>query len=336
MDTLSEGTKYVKAGLIGAGYWGKNLIRVFHQEEVLHTICDSNEKLLKTYQDIYPDVNFTVNIENIINHKDINAIVVATPASTHYSIVKLALENHKHVFCEKPLALNVKEAEELVKIAEDKKLILMVGHILHYHPAVKKLKQLLKAGELGDIEYMYSNRTNIGRIRHEENILWSFAPHDISLMLSLTGCLPATVISHGGIFLPHNVEDVTLTFFCFPGNIKAHIFVSWLNPFKEQKFVVIGNKKMAVFDDTEREKKLVTYQHKISWNETEVPAIEKAEAEIIEIEKTEPLKEEVNHFISCVTNKEKPYTDGYESLNVLKVLEMAENSLKSSCKNQNV
>ncbi|MCM8825090.1 MAG: Gfo/Idh/MocA family oxidoreductase, partial [Candidatus Omnitrophica bacterium] len=218
--------------------------------------------------------------------------------------------------------------EMLIELSEKKNLMLMVGHILHYHPAIIKLKQLVDQGELGDILYMYSSRTNIGRIRHEENILWSFAPHDISVMLSLAKKMPVKVIACGGIFLPHDVEDVTLTFLTFPGKIKAHVFVSWLNPFKEQKFVVVGNKKMAVFDDTEPENKLVLYNHKILWNHREVPEIEKAKAQSIPVEKSEPLKEEAKHFLNCIVKKEKPLTDGREGLNVLRVLDMAEKSLR--------
>lgn len=318
----------IKVGVIGGGYWGKNLIRVFNQLGVLSGICDINKNLMTEYRKTYTDVNMFSSPEKMIRDSEINAVVVATPASTHYKITKFALENGKDVFCEKPLALTTKEGETLVKISSDNKLILMVGHILHYHPAVETLKYAVKNVELGKIEYIYSNRLNIGRIRHEENILWSFAPHDISLILSLTNSLPSEVSSHGGIFLPHKVEDVTLTFFSFPNNIKAHIFVSWLNPFKEQKFVVIGNKKMAVFDDTEKEKKLVFYQHKINWNKSEIPTIEKAEAEIIEVKNDEPLKKEAAHFIECVKKRKKPYTDGIEALNVLRVLEQAEKCLR--------
>jgi len=320
--------KDIKVGVIGGGYWGKNLIRVFNETCALGAICDINNNLVATYENDYPGVEIFSDYEKLVKNPAIDALVIATPASTHYKIAKFAMEHGKDVFCEKPLALKTRHGEELVKIASDNKLILMVGHILHYHPAVEKLKQAVKQGELGKIEYIYSNRLNIGRIRHEENILWSFAPHDISLMLSLTKSLPSEVYSHGGIFLPHSVEDVTLTFFSFPDNIKGHIFVSWLNPFKEQKFVVIGNKKMAVFDDMEKERKLVFYQHRIKWNNNEVPAIEKAEAEVIDIEKEEPLKREANHFIECVKKRKKPYTDGKEALDVLKVLQQAEKCLR--------
>ncbi|MCM8816205.1 MAG: Gfo/Idh/MocA family oxidoreductase [Candidatus Omnitrophica bacterium] len=330
MDQFSKGslTKTIGIGVIGGGYWGKNLIRVFNELGVLKGICDLNKELIKIYKEKNPFVFCTNDPIELIEKKDIDAVVVATPASTHYEIAKIALNNEKHVFCEKPLALTEKEGAELVEIANKNKVVLMVGHILHYHPAVVKLKEIVRKGELGEIFYIYSHRTNIGRIRHEENILWSFAPHDISLILSLSNCLPEHVFAHGGIFLPHNVDDITLTFMTFPGKLKAHIFVSWLNPFKEQKFVVIGAKKMAVFDDTQPERKLVLYQHKISWNNGEVPTIEKADAEVINVEKTEPLKEEAKHFLKSIIENKKPLTDGEEGLNVLKVLEMAETSLR--------
>lgn len=330
MDKNSEERKLKEptVGVIGGGYWGKNLIRVFNELGALKAICDMNETLMEDYKQKHQDFFCTSRAQDIICKTDIDAVIIATPASTHYELVSIALENGKSVFCEKPLALTEKQGEKLVELSEKKNLVLMVGHILHYHPAVIKLKQMVNQGELGDILYMYSSRTNIGRIRHEENILWSFAPHDISLILSLTKNLPIRVAAHGGIFLPHDVEDVTLTFLTFPGKIKAHVFVSWLNPFKEQKFVVVGEKKMAVFDDTEPENKLVLYNHKILWNHREVPEIEKAKAQSIPVEKFEPLKEEARHFLNCIVKKEKPLTDGREGLNVLRVLDMAEKSLR--------
>jgi len=317
-----------KVAVIGGGYWGKNLIRVFYELGALYKICDLDKKLQQFYKERYPSAEFTTDYKDIFSDPIIKSVVVSTPASTHYEIAKNALMNNKDVFVEKPLSLKVEEGEELVKIANNKNLILMVGHILHYHPAIVKLKELIKKRELGKILYIYSNRLNIGRIRHEENILWSFAPHDISLILSIVGEMPEKVFSFGGSYLPHKVEDVTLTFFSFANGIGSHIFVSWLNPFKEQKFVVIGNKKMAVFDDTLKDKKLVLYAHKINWSEKEIPTIEKADEEVIEIEEKEPLREEAKHFLDCVNNRKKPLTDGEEGLKVLKVLNHAQLSLK--------
>jgi len=320
----------MKIGIIGAGWWGKNLVRVSYELGVLKTVCDIDERTLNDIKVKYNEVKTTKNFDEIFMDKEINGVIISSSAETHYSLVKKAILSGKNVFVEKPLSLKVSDGKEIVELAEKNKIILMVGHILHYHPAVIRMKEMIKYGEIGQIQYIYSNRLNIGRIRNEENILWSFAPHDISLLSSITGQLPDKVFSFGGTYLPHNVEDVTLTFFSFPSGIKGHIFVSWLNPFKEQKFVVVGNKKMIVFDDIEKERKLVVYSHKINWKENEIPTIEKCEGEVIEIEKKEPLKEEIKHFLNCIEKGEKPLTDGREGLGVLAVLEMAEKSLRSN------
>lgn len=322
-----------KIGLVGGGYWGKNLIRVFYELGVLKEIYDENKTLKEIYQKKYPELRFTMDFNHILFNPEINGVIISTPAVTHYNLAKESLLAGKDVFVEKPLALKVKEAEELINTAERKNLILMVGHILHYHPAVQELKKLINENELGTIQYVYSNRLNIGRIRHEENILWSFAPHDISLLLSIAGQMPEKVVSFGGIYLPHNVEDVTLTHFSFSNGIEAHIFVSWLNPFKEQKFVVIGNEKMAVFDDTKKDEKLIIYSHKINWSEREIPTIEKAEGKVVKLENKEPLKEEAMQFLESIEERKKPLTDGKEGLKVLEVLEMAQKSLSKWRKN---
>ena len=207
----------------------------------------------------------------------------------------------------------------------------MVGHILQYHPAVTKLKELVDAGELGKIQYLYSNRLNIGKIRAEENILWSFAPHDISVILMLLGERPETVYASGGSYLQHQIPDTTLTTLDFPSGVKAHIFVSWLHPFKEQKLVVVGDKKMAVFDDVSQEK-LLLYPHKIEWLHR-IPVAAKAESEIVEIEMDEPLRAECRHFLQCVAEGTTPTTDGREGLSVLQVLEASQESLnQDGCK----
>lgn len=318
----------MKLAVIGAGYWGKNIIRVCCELGVLGYICDKNTEIRKIYKEKYPDIEFVDEFELLLGKDDISGFIVSSPAETHYFFAEKILKKKKDIFTEKPLALNSSEGKKLVELAEENGCILMVGHILHYHPAVRKMKEIIKSGEIGKIQYIYSNRLNIGRIRHEENILWSFAPHDISLLLSITGEMPDKVFSYGGIYLPHDVEDVTVTFFSFPSGINAHIFVSWLNPFKEQKFVVMGDKKMIVFDDTQKEKKLVIYSHKIKWKENQVPEIEKCEGETVFVEKEEPLKEEIRHFIECIEKRKKPLTDGKEGMNVLKVLEMAQKSLK--------
>ena len=313
--------------LIGLGYWGKNLLRNLVELEVLSIACDVEKQKIDEFKQKYKNVNFTTSVDEILQNPDIKAIVVATPAATHYEITKKVLENDKDVFVEKPLALTIKEGEELVKLSKNKKRILMVGHILHYHPAVKKLKEILEKGVLGKIQYIYSNRLNIGKLRTEENILWSFAPHDVSVILSLVKSEPKKILSFGEDYLNKGVYDTTVTMLEFENKIKAHIFVSWLHPFKEQKLIVVGSNAMAVFDDL-TEEKLFLYPHKIEWKNGQIPVAQKADAEIIPVEKKEPLKEELIHFLECVEKRTTPLTDGEEGLKVLKVLSAAEVSLK--------
>jgi UDP-2-acetamido-3-amino-2,3-dideoxy-glucuronate N-acetyltransferase len=315
----------IKITVIGSGYWGKNLVRNFHQLNVLDTVCDADAERLGQMAKEYPGIKTTTSFEEVLKDKAIRAVAVATPASTHYQVVKAALLAGKDVFVEKPLALTAKEGEELVKISRDSGRILMIGHILQYHPAAIKLKELIVQGELGKLQYIYSNRLNIGKLRTEENILWSFAPHDISLILMLLGEAPIKVSAFGGDYLQRDLYDTTLTTLDFPSRVKAHIFVSWLHPFKEQKLVVVGGKKMAVFDDMTKEK-LFLYPHKVEWV-NRVPVAQKAEIEPVPVDTAEPLKEECRHFIECVTTRKNPKTDGEEGLRVLKVLEEAESTL---------
>lgn len=311
--------------VVGAGYWGKNLARNFEEINALHTICDSNELLEETYRSKYPQVQFSTSFADVLADESIQGVAIATPAVTHFNIVMAALKSRKHVFVEKPLALNEEEGKQLVEFAEKHNLALMVGHILQYHNAVIKLKELVDSGELGKIHYICSNRLSIGKIRTEENILWSFAPHDISVILMLLEEEPRSVYATGGEYLQHDVADVTLTTMDFPSGAKAHIFVSWLHPFKEQKLVVIGDKKMAVFDDVSQ-KKLVLYPHQINWYHR-TPVASKAEAEVVEFEMQEPLKQECLHFLECVQTGAWPKTDGREGLKVLKVLQASQESL---------
>jgi UDP-2-acetamido-3-amino-2,3-dideoxy-glucuronate N-acetyltransferase len=314
-------------GHIGLGYWGKNILRNLYELGVLHTACDVSENLLNERKKEYPQITFTNSYEQIIKNKEIKAVVISTPAVTHYELAKKALLADKDVFIEKPLALKVSEGEEIVRLAREKGKIVMVGHILNYHPAVIKLKEMIKNGELGKIQYIYSNRLNIGKIRTEENALLSLAPHDISLILSIIGELPEKITAVGGDYLNKNIQDKAITILEFKDKTKAHIFVSWLNPFKEQKFVVIGSDAMAVFDDVSKEK-LIKYPHKINWIEGKIPVAEKKEGINIPIENTEPLKEELKHFIECVKTRKTPLTDGEEGLRVLKVLDGAIKSLE--------
>ncbi len=313
-------------GLIGLGYWGKNILRNLYELNVLHTACDLSQDMVDERRKSYPDTNYTTSVDEIITSPDIKAIAIAAPAVSHYDLVKQSLLAGKDVFVEKPLSLTVEKGEELVKLAKQHSRVLMVGHILQFHPAVIKLKQMISTGELGKIQYIYSNRLNIGKLRTEENILWSFAPHDISVILSLINENPVHVSAHGGDYLSDGVYDTTLTSIEFKNGVKSHIFVSWLHPFKEQKLVVVGSKAMVVFDDMSQDK-LLLYPHRIEWQNGKIPVAQKADSIVVEIDKKEPLKEELMHFSDCVRERKQPLTDGNEGLSVLKVLEQAENAM---------
>lgn len=326
-------TKVTSVAVIGTGYWGKNLVRNFHQLGALKLICDKNETLLAQLREQYPDVESCLALNDVLKREDIQSVVIATPSESHFTLAREALLAGKHIFVEKPLSLTEQEGQELVELAEQNQLTLMVGHVLQYHPAVIKLKELVDSGELGKIQCLYSNRLNIGKIRAEENILWSFAPHDISVILMLLGEMPETVYATGGSYLQQQIPDTTLTIMDFPSGVKAHIFVSWLHPFKEQKLVVVGDKKMAVFDDVSQEK-LLLYPHKIEWVER-IPVASKADAEVMPLEMEEPLKTECRHFLECIANQQIPRTDGREGLRVLQVLQALQESLnRNGCKIQ--
>jgi UDP-2-acetamido-3-amino-2,3-dideoxy-glucuronate N-acetyltransferase len=274
----------------------------------------------------YPGVKTTESLETVLSDAAVTAVAIATPAESHGYIVRQALLAGKDVFVEKPLCLSVVEGEELVRLADRQRRILMVGHLLWYHPAVIKLKELVDAGVLGGIRYIYSNRLNLGKIRREENILWSFAPHDISVILGLVRELPDTVQAQGGNFLNGRVADVTVSLLSFPSGVKAHIFVSWLHPFKEQRLVVVGGRRMAVFDDVEKKDKLKIYSHSINWKNN-LPTVNRAEGQSVAFEWSEPLREECRHFIKCISSRSSPRTDGREALRVLRVLEGCQKSL---------
>jgi len=315
----------VRVAVAGCGYWGRNLVRNFAELGALDAVCDENaesaETMAKTHHTSARDWH------SLLDDPDITAVAIATPATTHGEMAKAALTAGKHVFVEKPMALDIETAKGLIKAANAADRTLMVGHLLQYHPAFLAMQSLVSKGELGKLQYLYSNRLNFGKMRHEENILWSFAPHDISMILSLTGAAPDSVTAIGHSYLQPGVADTTTTHLTFPNGINAHIYVSWLHPFKDQKLVVIGEKGMAVFDDTEPwSKKLVLYPHKVELS-GQAPVAERANAQDIELVEQEPLREECMHFLQCVATGTTPRTDGTEGLRVLEVLHAAENAL---------
>jgi UDP-2-acetamido-3-amino-2,3-dideoxy-glucuronate N-acetyltransferase len=315
--------------VIGTGYWGKNLVRNFHDLGVLHTVCDTNPDTLKLFLKQYPGVKGVSSFAEILGDPNIKGVAISTPAESHATFAREAILAGKDVYVEKPLCLSEKEGKDLNGLAKEHGRVLMVGHLLWYHPVVLKLKELVDTGELGRIQYIYSNRLNLGKLRREENVLWSFAPHDISVILGLVNEMPASIRAQGGNFLHQQIADTTVTLLNFASGIRAHIFVSWLHPFKEQKLVVVGEKQMAVFDDTVVwDEKLQLYPHIIDWNDN-VPVAHKAEAKTVEVEQDEPLRAECAHFIQCIASRQKPRTDGEEGLRVLRVLNSCQKSLET-------
>jgi UDP-2-acetamido-3-amino-2,3-dideoxy-glucuronate N-acetyltransferase len=313
--------------VVGNGYWGKNLVRNFFDLGALRMVCDNSPQVEANVQAKYPQLTCCRDYAEVLTDDSIRGVVLATPAVSHFEMAKSALQAGKDVFVEKPLALNVADGEKLVDLAANCGRILMIGHILQYHPAVRKLKELVDCGALGRLEYIYSNRLNMGKIRAEENILWSFAPHDISVLLGLLGEVPQSVTCEGGYYLSRDVADVTLSQLTFANGVRAHIFVSWLHPFKEQRLVVVGSEKMAVFDDTAADK-LILYPHRVEWRDR-VPNAVKAEGMAVPLEATEPLRNECQEFIQCMESRRDPLTNGREGIGVLRVLNACQQSMEA-------
>lgn len=315
--------------VVGCGYWGKNLVRNFYQLGVLKVIVEQNPISPDLLADLAPGIPVVTDLEVILKDSTIDAVVIATPAITHSEICKKFLLANKHVFCEKPLALNYSDAKDNVELAKKMNLIFMVGHILEYHPAIRKIKSMIDDDVLGDLQYIYSNRLNLGKIRKEENILWSFAPHDIAVILRLVDADPLQIMANGGNFIQKDVADVTITQMDFSNGVKSHIFISWLNPFKEQKLVVIGNEAMISFNDVNKE--LILHHQKVEMKMGQ-PIPVKGEGQKIDFDLTEPLKLECQAFLQAIAEKKPPLTDGESGLRVLKVLQAANLSLNHSGK----
>lgn len=313
--------------VVGCGNWGKNLIRVVHELGNLHSVCDIDTHKAVKYSEQFDVPHNTFH--KLLSCPDIQAILIATPSTTHYELAKQALLAGKHVFVEKPLAISIDDACHLYELATQMDRILMVGHLLQYHLAFNALKQLNNSGTLGKLQNIYSNRLNLGKFRTEENIWWDFAPHDVSMILSLVKEMPDCVFAMGGNYLKHTITDVTCTQLSFPSGTQAHIFVSWLHPYKEQKLVVVGEKAMAVFNDCAPwEEKLKLYPYPVEWVDG-LPQPWQSHAQNISLTPQEPLKNEIEHFIECIKEHRAPLTDGMEGLQVMRILNAAIQSIES-------
>jgi UDP-2-acetamido-3-amino-2,3-dideoxy-glucuronate N-acetyltransferase len=311
----------------GCGHWGKNLIRNFHALGHLRAICDANPVSVSKFAKEYPDAKAYLDFSEVLADPEIDAVVLATPAEMHHRMAMEALAAGKDVFVEKPLALDIEEGQEVLDTARDMGAVLMVGHLLRYHPAILKIQELITSGVLGRVEYIYSNRLSMGKIRHEENALWSFAPHDISVILALVGHMPVQVTATGGAYLQPNIADVTVSNLLFDNGARSHIFVSWLHPYKEQRLVVVGSRQMVVFEDTKPTEKLVLFDKRIEWKNGSMEAA-KPTGTPIPFDPDEPLRQECAHFIDCILNRRDPVTTGEEGLRVLQVLQACQRSLQ--------
>ncbi len=309
--------------VIGCGYWGKNLVRNFHALGALGAVCDATPQGRELAATLAPGIPIYSDIGALLA-ADVSGVVIATPAETHFDLARRALLAGKDVFVEKPLALAYEQGSQLVRLAHERQRILMVGHVLEYHPGVVALYDLVQRGVLGTIQYIYSNRLSLGIFRREENILWSFAPHDIAVILRLVGSLPFEVVCTGGTYIRPNIADVTMTNLLFDNGVRAHIHVSWLHPFKEQRLVVIGSRKMAVFDDVA--KQLVLYDQRVEWQEGQ-PVPVRGEGERVAYASDEPLRLECQAFLDAIDQRSPAITDGPSGLRVLRVLQAAQRSL---------
>ncbi|HMS63866.1 MAG TPA: Gfo/Idh/MocA family oxidoreductase [Ignavibacteria bacterium] len=318
----------INIAVVGCGSWGMNHVRTAYKNfgSRLKYCSDCFPESENKVKAVSKDIIFINGLDEIINDDSVKAVIVATPAETHFEITKKLLLADKNVLVEKPITLNSPDAKILNEIALEKKLILMVGHLLLFHPAILKIKEYIDNGKLGDLQYIYSNRLNLGTVRTEENILWSFAPHDISVIQYFTGDVPSEVKATGAVFLQKNIQDTTLTILKFRNNIHAHIYVSWLHPFKEQRLVVIGNKSMMMFEDTLKENKLKYYPKGIDIVNG-LPVKRDLEFENIEFDPTSPLELEQRHFLDCIKDKTPSRSDGYNAIAVLETLEKAQKEI---------
>ncbi|MDO8532814.1 MAG: Gfo/Idh/MocA family oxidoreductase [Dehalococcoidia bacterium] len=328
-------SKPVAVAVVGYGYWGPNLLRNFRGvagSRVLYC-CDLDDKLLDKVRSQYPDVQTTTRYADVLQDPAVDAVVLATPARSHYPLAREALSHGKHVLVEKPLALNIQDAEGMIRLAQEHKRLLMVGHSFEYNPAVLKIKELLTAGELGDVFYIYSTRVNLGRIQQDLNALWSIAPHDISILLYLLDAMPLEVRAQGGSYLSKGIEDVVFLLLRFPGNVIAHVHASWLDPSKVRRMTIVGSRRMVVYDDVDNEAKLKMYDKGIVKGGEQVYGefqmrIRSGDIYVPRIDLTEPLHLECAHFVECVRSGTRPRTDGENGLRVVRVLEAAQQSLQ--------
>jgi predicted dehydrogenase len=328
-------TDQIGIAVVGTGDWGANLVRNFSRlpGARLVALCDADAQRLAKTAAQYPGTRTMSHVDEVCAAEDVRGVVVSASAVSHYPLAKQLLEAGKDVYVEKPLTLQVGHAEELVRIARERDRILMVGHLLLFHPGVQYLKRMVDHGDLGELYYIYSQRVNLGKVRRDENALWSFAPHDLSVVLHLIGSEPIDVVARGSAFLQNTVEDVVFVDLRFPGGKMAHVHVSWLDPHKLRKFTVVGSQKMVVFDDMEASEKIRIYDKGVDRageivSYGDALTVRSGDILIPKISLQEPLTLECKHFVECIRDRKTPLTDGADGLRVVKVLAAAQASLE--------
>jgi len=336
----------VRIAQVGLGYWGPNLARNLATVEggELVTLCDTSPDRLKRMGKQLPGARLVGDIEEVLSDDSVDAVVLATPVDTHYSLARAVLEAGKHVLVEKPLATTSEECETLIRLADERDLRLMVGHVFLYNAAVQKVKEYIDSGDVGDIYYVYSQRLNLGQVRHDVNAMWNFAPHDLSILCHWLDAEPVAVTAHGHAYIQPEIEDVVFMNLDFPGGIGANVHISWLDPLKVRRMTVVGSEKMVVYDDVSADAKVVVYDRGVtkrlldqseaslgsyrSYGEFQL-LLRAGDVLIPKIDFTEPLKLECQHFVDAVRNGSTPLTDGRQGLIVVRALEAAQQSLSA-------
>jgi predicted dehydrogenase len=328
----------IRLGVAGLGYWGPNLARNFASLAGCEVtwLCDADDRALVRIGAAHPQARRTSSLDDLLADDDLDAVVLATPVPSHAELAERVLGAGKHCFVEKPLAQSVPEAESAVAAAEAAEKVLMVGHLLEYHPGVAMLKQIAAAGELGDIHYIYSNRLNLGKLRADENALWSLGAHDVSVLLYLAGEEPYEVEARGESYMRQGIEDVVFGFLRFPSGLAAHLHLSWLDPHKERRFTVVGSRRMATFDDMDLERKVTVYdkgfdQDASSWGEY---ITRSGDVWSPSVPNREPLRLECEHFVACLREGRAPISDGRSGLRVVRVLAALQEQLDLSRREQ--
>ncbi len=326
----------VRVAVIGCGYWGPNLIRNFSEipGACLQLVCDLQQDRLDSIRRLHPRLETSRDTAEVME-SSVEAVAIATSVSSHYTLAKQALLSGKHVLVEKPLTTSSEEAMELTAIAEERKLVLMVGHTFEYHSAVEVLKNLIQSGQLGKVYYIYTSRLNLGLFQKDINVVWDLAPHDVSILTYVLGANPTAVSAHGSSFVQPNIHDVAYLTLTFPDDILAHVHVSWLDPCKTRRITVVGSKKMVVYDDIASLEKIMIYDkgvnvlpHTNTFGEFQL-SYRYGDISIPYVPFTEPLKLECTHFLDCIREGRRPKSDGRVGYQIVRVLETAQKSLNN-------